>query len=337
MAWLGASAYAKIQLTDPEAVEVKLTKMNTNGSTGYYSIGFARKDSGITSIEDAKGKVFAFAEPNSTSGYLVPGAELTAKYGDLKSYFGEVKMSAGMSRPSSASPTATSRRASRGRRLRQLGRRLRLGRFPQGRRRGPRRHERPRRNLALHPDPGRPDGRPQGASGRRQGQGHQLTADLWETDANALTASRPVRRRTSSRSKPKSTTASSPPARCRKAPDPIPGRTLARGPAFSFSGHLNGRRRLRTRTGPPPQPCRPARGLYLDMVRRMRMYGGILLVVFVALMASAGTWPKTATPAVSSAACTRSSLSRPRSSPKPGKSAPFCPASSWPYPALIET
>lgn len=95
MAWLGASAYAKIQLTDPEAVEVKLTKQNTNGSTGYYSIGFARKDSGITSIEDAKGKVFAFAEPNSTSGYLVPGAELTAKYGDLKSYFGEVKMSGG--------------------------------------------------------------------------------------------------------------------------------------------------------------------------------------------------------------------------------------------------
>jgi phosphonate transport system substrate-binding protein len=69
--------------------------MNTNGSTGYYSIGFARKDSGITSIEDAKGKVFAFAEPNSTSGYLVPGAELTAKYGDLGSFFKEVKMSGG--------------------------------------------------------------------------------------------------------------------------------------------------------------------------------------------------------------------------------------------------
>lgn len=94
-AWLGASAYAKIQLTDPEAVEVKLTKENSNGSTGYYSIAFARKDSGIATIEDAKGKVFAFAEPNSTSGYLVPGAELTAKYGDLPSFFKEVKMSGG--------------------------------------------------------------------------------------------------------------------------------------------------------------------------------------------------------------------------------------------------
>ncbi|MBC7735718.1 MAG: phosphonate ABC transporter substrate-binding protein [Candidatus Saccharibacteria bacterium] len=94
-AWLGASAYAKIQLTDPEAVEVKLTKLNSNDTTGYYSIGFARKDSGITSMDDAKGKVFAFADPNSTSGYLVPGAELTAKYGKLDAYFSEVKMSGG--------------------------------------------------------------------------------------------------------------------------------------------------------------------------------------------------------------------------------------------------
>jgi phosphonate transport system substrate-binding protein len=94
-AWLGASAYAKIYLTDPEAVEVKLTKLNLNDSTGYYSIGFARKDSGITSMDDAKGKIFAFADPNSTSGYLVPGAELTAAYGKLDSYFSEVKMSGG--------------------------------------------------------------------------------------------------------------------------------------------------------------------------------------------------------------------------------------------------
>ncbi len=93
--WLGASAYAKVYLTDPEAVDVMLTKQNTDGTTGYYSIGFAKADSGITSIDDAKGKIFAFADPNSTSGYLVPGAELTEKYGKLEEYFGEVKMSGG--------------------------------------------------------------------------------------------------------------------------------------------------------------------------------------------------------------------------------------------------
>ena len=94
-AWLGASSYAKIYLTDPAAVEVKLTKQNLNDSTGYYSIGFARKDSGITDMETAKGKTFAFADPNSTSGYLVPAAELTAKFGKLEEYFAEVKFSGG--------------------------------------------------------------------------------------------------------------------------------------------------------------------------------------------------------------------------------------------------
>jgi phosphonate transport system substrate-binding protein len=94
-AWLGASAYAKVYLTDAEAVDVILTKQNLDGTTGYFSIGFARVDSGLTSMDDAKGKVFAFADPNSASGYLIPAAELTEKYGNLEEYFGEVKMSGG--------------------------------------------------------------------------------------------------------------------------------------------------------------------------------------------------------------------------------------------------
>lgn len=95
MAWLGASSYAKIFLTDPAAVDVKLTTMHINGSTGYYSIGFTRKDTGITSMDDAKGHSFAFGEPNSTSGYLVPAAELIAKYGPLENYFSAVTFSGG--------------------------------------------------------------------------------------------------------------------------------------------------------------------------------------------------------------------------------------------------
>jgi phosphonate transport system substrate-binding protein len=94
-AWLGASAYAKVYLTNPDAVDVVLTKQNVDGTTGYYSIGFAKVDSGINSMDDAKGKVFAFADPNSASGYLIPAAELTEKYGKLEDYFGEVKMSGG--------------------------------------------------------------------------------------------------------------------------------------------------------------------------------------------------------------------------------------------------
>ena len=95
MAWLGASGYAKIHLTDADAVEPVLTKQNSDGSTGYHAIGFARADSGIKTLTDARGKTFAFAEPNSTSGYLVPGAEMTEIVGPLEQFFSAVKFSGG--------------------------------------------------------------------------------------------------------------------------------------------------------------------------------------------------------------------------------------------------
>ena len=69
---LGASAYAKIYLAKADAVEPILTTVQTDGSTGYYSIMVARKDSGMTKLEDMKGKKLGFADPDSTSGYLVP-------------------------------------------------------------------------------------------------------------------------------------------------------------------------------------------------------------------------------------------------------------------------
>lgn len=76
MAWLGASGYAKVFLNDPEAVQPVLTKINKDGSFGYHSIGFARVDSGIKSLDDMEGKTFGFGDPNSTSGYLIPSIEI---------------------------------------------------------------------------------------------------------------------------------------------------------------------------------------------------------------------------------------------------------------------
>ena len=98
MAWLGASAYAKVYLTDPEAVDVALVKTNLDGSFTYHSIGFARKDKGVTSLADMKGKVFAFGDPNSTSGYLIPSVEIPEAIGatmENGDYFGEVKFVGG--------------------------------------------------------------------------------------------------------------------------------------------------------------------------------------------------------------------------------------------------
>lgn len=98
MAWLGASGYAKTYLSDPEAVEPILVKVNNDGGYGYYSIGFARKDSGITSLADMKGKVFGFGDPNSTSGFLIPSIEIPQETGATMTsgdYFGEVKFTGG--------------------------------------------------------------------------------------------------------------------------------------------------------------------------------------------------------------------------------------------------
>ena len=86
-AQLGASGYAGIYLQDEDAVEPLFTNMQIDGSLGYYSVMYTRADSGITSLEDMEGHSLAFADPNSTSGYLVPLAELTRQGIDLDSYF----------------------------------------------------------------------------------------------------------------------------------------------------------------------------------------------------------------------------------------------------------
>lgn len=94
---LGASGYAKIYLEDANAVEPILTTVQTDGSTGYYSIMVARKDSGITKIEDLKGKKLGFADPDSTSGYLIPVVTLPEALGGVavKDYFAETGFGGG--------------------------------------------------------------------------------------------------------------------------------------------------------------------------------------------------------------------------------------------------
>jgi phosphonate transport system substrate-binding protein len=85
--WYGASGYAGMELEKPGFAIPVLTRMQPTGDTGYYSVMVARKDSGIRTIEDAKGKKLGFADPNSTSGFLIPSIELAEEYGELDSYF----------------------------------------------------------------------------------------------------------------------------------------------------------------------------------------------------------------------------------------------------------
>lgn len=93
---LGASAYAKVYLAKADAVEPILTTVQVDGATGYHSIMVARKDSGITKLEDLKGKKLGFADPDSTSGYLVPLVTLPeAIGGPVTEFFGETGFGGG--------------------------------------------------------------------------------------------------------------------------------------------------------------------------------------------------------------------------------------------------
>ncbi|WP_349371072.1 phosphonate ABC transporter substrate-binding protein [Salinarimonas sp.] len=86
MSFLGASGYAGIYLQDPEAVEPIFVNAEADGSLGYKSVMYVRTDSGIESLEGMQGRSLAYADPNSTSGYLVPRFEL-GQQGIADDYF----------------------------------------------------------------------------------------------------------------------------------------------------------------------------------------------------------------------------------------------------------
>ncbi|MEL6520558.1 MAG: phosphate/phosphite/phosphonate ABC transporter substrate-binding protein [Pseudomonadota bacterium] len=93
--WFGASGYAGLYLQDPEAGEPIMTRMQPTGDTGYYSVMVTRADSGIEDLEAMKGKSLGFADPNSTSGFLIPSIELADQLGDLDGYFSETGFQGG--------------------------------------------------------------------------------------------------------------------------------------------------------------------------------------------------------------------------------------------------
>lgn len=94
IARLGSSAYAAAYTATDGGVVPTLTTRKKDGSTGYYSIVVTRCDSGIESLEDAAGKVHAFADPDSTSGYAVPYFNMVVREGfKPEDHFGTVSFS----------------------------------------------------------------------------------------------------------------------------------------------------------------------------------------------------------------------------------------------------
>lgn len=64
--------------------EVILTSLNRDGEAFYKSQFLVREDSDIDSFQDINGKIVAFVDPSSTSGYLFPGAFLVTEGIDLE-------------------------------------------------------------------------------------------------------------------------------------------------------------------------------------------------------------------------------------------------------------
>lgn len=92
-AWFGPLTYL---LAEKEAGAEPLVVENQAATgTGYHSLIIARKDSGLKSIEDLKGKTYAFVDPGSTSGYLIPSAMYKKSNIDPKQYFKDLKFAGG--------------------------------------------------------------------------------------------------------------------------------------------------------------------------------------------------------------------------------------------------
>ncbi len=71
IAYYGPASFSRALIlgvkTSAFAIEV-----NSDGTKGYYSVFYVRKDSPYKTVEDLKGKALGLVDPNSTSGYNMP-------------------------------------------------------------------------------------------------------------------------------------------------------------------------------------------------------------------------------------------------------------------------
>lgn len=77
IAYLGPFSYVLAsEVAGAEAFAVAVTKKT--GKSAYHSMVIARKDKGPQTVEQLKGRTFAFVDPSSASGHLFPKAGLMA-------------------------------------------------------------------------------------------------------------------------------------------------------------------------------------------------------------------------------------------------------------------
>jgi len=92
---MGASGYAAGYVETMGGIEPLVVPTNPDGTIGYYAVAFVRADSPYKSLDDLKGKIWAWAEPNSSSGYLFPLVSFRNKGLIPEKHFGKVVFSGG--------------------------------------------------------------------------------------------------------------------------------------------------------------------------------------------------------------------------------------------------
>jgi phosphonate transport system substrate-binding protein len=94
-AGLGPAAYAAAWIDSNGAVEPLAAAKEPDGDVGYHSHLIVRSDSSYQKLEDLKGKSLAWADPNSTSGYLIPLVSLRSTGIEPEKFFGRTVYSGG--------------------------------------------------------------------------------------------------------------------------------------------------------------------------------------------------------------------------------------------------
>lgn len=85
----GSASFARALITGVK-IDAFAIDVNADGSKGYYSVFYVKKNSPYRTFEDLKGKNLGLVDPNSTSGNNVPRFTLDQKGIDPETYFSKV-------------------------------------------------------------------------------------------------------------------------------------------------------------------------------------------------------------------------------------------------------
>jgi phosphonate transport system substrate-binding protein len=69
--YYGPASFARARLTGVKT-DAFIIDVNADGTKGYYSVFYVKKDSPYKTVKDLKGKNLGLVDPNSTSGYNMP-------------------------------------------------------------------------------------------------------------------------------------------------------------------------------------------------------------------------------------------------------------------------